>query len=70
MTPPKIVAFIALAIGAALLFFAWQGSDAPVDQVTEALTGRYSNTTMWYLIGGIASVAAGAALLLRGNARD
>ncbi len=67
MTQSRIVAVIALAIGAALLFFAWQGSAAPVDQVSEALTGRYTDATMWYLVGGIACVAGGVVLLLRGT---
>jgi len=37
-----------------------------VDQVTEAMTGRFSGNTMWFMIAGIVGVVAGAALLLQG----
>ena len=66
MTQTNIVGLVALAIGAVLLFFAWRGSQAPVDQMSDALTGRFTGNTMWYLLGGIAGVVAGAGLLYRG----
>ncbi|TVP69461.1 MAG: DUF3185 family protein [Rhodobacteraceae bacterium] len=66
MTQTNIVGLVALAIGAVLLFFAWRGSQAPVDQMSDALTGRFTGNTMWYLLGGIGGVVAGAGLLYRG----
>ncbi len=66
MTQTNIVGLVALAIGAVLLFFAWRGSQAPVDQMSDALTGRFTGNKMWYLLGGIAGVVAGAGLLYRG----
>jgi LPXTG-motif cell wall-anchored protein len=70
MTQTNIIGFVALAIGIVLLFFAWRASNAPVEQLSEALTGRYTQNTMWYLIGGIAGVVVGGALLYRGNRRN
>ena len=58
-----------LALGGVLLFFAWRASNAPVEQLSEALTGRYTDNTMWYMIGGVVAVVAGIALLVRGGAR-
>lgn len=69
MTQTKIIGVVALAIGAVLLYFAWQGSNAPIDQMSEALTGRYTGSTMWYLLGGLVGVMAGGALLYRGYSR-
>jgi hypothetical protein len=69
MTQTTIIGFVALAAGFALLFFGWQASNAPVDQMSEALTGRFTGTTMWYITGGLIGVVAGAALLLRGASR-
>ena len=66
MTQTNIIGFVALVIGAVLLFFAWRASQAPMDQVSEALTGRYTDNTMWYLVGGIIAFVAGAGLLFRG----
>jgi hypothetical protein len=70
MTQSNILGLVALAVGALLLFFAWRASNAPLEQVSEALTGRYSGGTMWYLVGGVIGVVAGAALLYRGSIRN
>lgn len=59
MTQSSIIGVVALAVGVALLFFAWRASSAPVEQVSEALTGRFSSNTMWYLIGGGARLVRG-----------
>jgi len=69
MTQSSILGLVAFAIGTTLLVFAWRASQAPVEQVTEALTGRYSNSTMWFLLGGLAGVVTGAGLLWRGVTR-
>lgn len=70
MSQSNILGLVILVIGIVLLFFAWQASNAPVEQVTEALTGRYSSNTMWFLIGGLIGVVAGVALLVRGSVRN
>jgi uncharacterized membrane protein YdcZ (DUF606 family) len=70
MTQSKILGLIALVVGALLLFFAWRASNAPLEQLSEAVTGRYSGATMWYLVGGVVGVVAGAALLYRGSIRN
>lgn len=69
MTQSNILGVITLTIGILLLFFAWRASTAPVDQMTEALTGRFTGNTMWYLMGGIVATVGGLALLLRGYSR-
>ncbi|MCC5964371.1 MAG: DUF3185 family protein [Rhodobacteraceae bacterium] len=69
MTQTNLIGLVVLAVGAVLLFFAWQASQAPMDQMSEALTGRFTGNTMWYLVGGVAGVVAGAGLLWRGYAR-
>ena len=55
-----------LVIGLFVFIYGMNASKSLVEQVSNSLTGRYSNTTSWYLIGGIASLAAGALLLLSG----
>lgn len=69
MTQANIIGLIALAGGCVLLFFAWQSSNSPVDQMSEALTGRFTGNTMWYLMAGLIGVVAGGALLYRGFSR-
>ncbi|MFC2980455.1 DUF3185 family protein [Roseicyclus marinus] len=70
MTQSNILGLVALAIGALLLFFAWRASTTPMDQMSEALTGRYTGNTMWYLIGGVGAAAAGIGLLALGYIRS
>jgi LPXTG-motif cell wall-anchored protein len=38
-----------------------------MEQVSEAITGRYTNQTMWYLILGIAAAVGGVLLVAFGR---
>jgi len=69
MNQSTILGLVPLAVGALLLFFAWRASNAPVNQLAEALTGRYTDNTMLYLIGGVIGVVVGLALLYRDFSR-
>jgi hypothetical protein len=69
MTQSNIIGLVALVVGAVLLFFAWRGTNTPVDQMTEAMTGRFSRDTMWFMIAGLIGVVAGGAMLMRGLVR-
>ncbi|MCH8466390.1 MAG: DUF3185 family protein [Roseinatronobacter sp.] len=69
MSQSRLIGLVALVIGGVLLVFAWRASNAPLEQVSEALTGRYTNNTMAYLMAGIAGVVIGAVLLLRDRLR-
>jgi len=67
MTTNRILALVLLVVGAILLFFAYQSSQSLGDQVTEAVTGRFTDSTTWFLILGAAAAAAGIGLLLFGK---
>lgn len=67
MASRKILAFVLLVVGLILLFFAYQSSQSVGDQVTEAVTGRFTDSTIWFLVLGAASAAAGVGLLLFGR---
>jgi hypothetical protein len=62
-----MVGIVALVVGVALLGFAYQSSNAPLEQFFSTLTGRYTDQTMWYLIGGIGLSAAGVLLIIFGR---
>lgn len=64
MGTKKIVGLVLLVVGAVLLYFGWQATDAPLEQARESLTGDYSDQTMLYLVGGAAACVAGIALFL------
>ena len=62
MGAPKLVGIVLLVVGILLLFFGWQSSQGVDDQVTEAVTGQFTDTTVWYFILGAVAVAVGAFL--------
>lgn len=62
MSIRQIAGYALLAVGIALLYFGWQASQSMGDQVTEAVTGQFTDNTMLFIIGGIASAIAGAFL--------
>jgi hypothetical protein len=64
MATRKIIGFVLLVVGAVLLYFGLQATDAPLEQARESLTGDYSDQTMLYLICGAAAVVGGLALLV------
>lgn len=67
MASDKILALVLVVVGLILLFFAYQSSQSLGDQVTEAVTGRFTDSTTWFMILGAASAVAGVGLLLFGK---
>lgn len=58
----KLIGLVLLVVGVILLFFGWQASQSVGEQVAETLTGRFSDETMWYIIGGAVCIVAGGFL--------
>ena len=56
---PRILGIVILVVGLVLVAFGLNASDSVVDSVKENLTGRYTDKTMWYLIGGGALAVVG-----------
>ena len=65
MANGKIIGIVLLVIGIALLFFGFNATQSLSGELSEAFTGKYSDETMAYLIGGAASAVVGLVLLLR-----
>lgn len=60
----KLLGIILLVVGVILLVFGWNSSQSLGDQVTETITGRFTDETMWFIIGGAVAVVVGAFLTL------
>ena len=58
-----------LVIGAVLVYFGLQSTDSFGEKIVEGVTGRYSDGTMGYLIGGAVSAALGLGLLVFGKGK-
>jgi hypothetical protein len=65
----RIIGFVLLAVGVALLIFGFNASQSVGEQVVEGVTGRFTDATMVYIIGGIAAMVGGAALAIWGGGR-
>lgn len=65
MSQNRIIAIVLLVIGAIALYFGFNATSAPTEEISEALTGQYSDRTMLYLICGAVAVVAGLAMFLR-----
>jgi len=67
MKPIQMLGVVALAVGAILLALAYHASNAPLDQLSNTLTGRFTDQTMWYFVVGAAAALGGALLALFGK---
>ncbi len=65
----QIIGAALLAVGAILLVFAYQSSNAPLNQVVNTVTGHYTQQTMMYLVLGVVGVVVGGLLVARGGRR-
>lgn len=70
MSLSRIVGIILLVVGIVCLCFGFNSSNAPVDQVAHAATGRFTQDTMWYIIGGLIMIIGGGTLLIGGRPKS
>jgi len=67
MSTSKLAGLVLIVVGAVLLYFGYNASGSALESVSETVTGRYTDETTMYLIGGAACAVVGAALLLFGK---
>ena len=67
MTQQRIVGIVLLVVGIGLLVVGLNASHSVADQVSNTFTGRFTQATTWYIIGGIAAGVLGAVMLLGGK---
>jgi uncharacterized membrane protein len=65
MSQNKMLGIVLLVIGVIALYFGFNATNAPMEEMTEAFTGQYSDQTMLYLIGGAVAGIAGLVMLFR-----
>jgi hypothetical protein len=69
VTINRITGAAVLAVGAVLLTLAYRSTNAPLEQLSETMTGRYSDGIIWYFAIGIAAVVGGGLLVALGGHR-
>ena len=63
----RTIGLIFLVVGIILVAFGLNSSDSVADTVSEGVTGRFTDKTMWYLIGGGALAIAGLSMSFLGR---
>jgi len=69
MNSRRILGLSIFALGLVLLWFGMNATESVADTLKEGVTGRYTDRTMWYLVGGGVLAVAGALLSLGGGLR-
>ena len=62
MNVQRIVGIVLVVVGIVLIVVGINSSNSISDQVHETFTGRFTQATTWYIIGGIAAAVFGALL--------
>lgn len=57
---------VLLVLGIVLLIVGMNSSHSVADQVSNTFSGRFTQDTMWYIIGGIAAGVLGLLMLMFG----
>jgi hypothetical protein len=65
MKDTKLTGLALTVVGAILLFFGWQSSESLGEQLTETFTGRFTDETMIFIVGGAVALVAGLYLMAR-----
>jgi hypothetical protein len=65
MNTSKLIGIGLLVLGAILLYFGFNATQSVGEEMSEAFTGKYSDETMFYLIGGGVAAVAGLFMVLR-----
>ncbi|MEI8195534.1 MAG: DUF3185 family protein [Phycisphaerae bacterium] len=66
MNSQRLLGIALLIVGVALLIIGMNSSHSMADQVSNTFTGRFTEATTWYILGGIGTGIFGLILLLSG----
>ena len=65
MSINRIVALALIVIGIVLIYLGYQSSQGLDDQLSEAVTGNFTDETIFYWLGGAIAAIAGVVMLRR-----
>ena len=67
MSPQRIAGFVLLVIGLVLFIVGLNASHSFADQLSNTFTGKFTDSTAWYVYGGLAAAIGGALLVSFGG---
>jgi hypothetical protein len=63
----RVLGIVILIVGLVVFGFGISPSQAITEQTIEAISGRNTYTTMWYVVGGITMIVGGGAITIFGK---
>ncbi len=60
MSPNRILGVVLLVVGVIILYFGLQATDSVGESIREGITGKYTDKTTWYIVGGAVAIIVGA----------
>ncbi len=63
----KVIAIVLLVVGVALFFWGYNMTQSTAEQLSEALTGSFSDKATWLMIGGGICALLGVLQLVMGK---
>jgi hypothetical protein len=66
MSPQRILGIVLLIGGVAALVIGMNASHSVADQVSNTFTGKFTQATTWYILGGIVAGVLGLILTVVG----
>jgi uncharacterized membrane protein len=70
MSTQRILGIVLLVVGVAVLIYGVNASHSVADRMSDTFTGRFTEATTWYIIGGGASGLLGLLLVAFGGGRN
>jgi hypothetical protein len=70
MSTQRILGIVLLVVGVGVLIYGVNASHSLADRVSDTFTGRFTEATTWYIIGGAAAGLLGLLLVALGGGRD
>ena len=67
MNPQRILGVVLLIVGVILFIVGMNSSHSVADRVSNTFTGRFTEATTWYIVGGIAAALLGLLMALLGG---
>ena len=64
MSKERMIGIVLLVVGVVLLVIGLNSSESITDQVSETFTGRFTDKTTWYIVGGIAAGLLGLLMVV------
>lgn len=70
MNTQQIFAIVLMVVGVAMFVIGLNATDSVADRFSNFFTGHFTDTTVWYLIGGITCAVGGLMVWMFGGRTD